>query len=107
MNGYEKMRNALTRAIGDCADCNKDCHDCLSPKATWMPEAKEAITTPCRNCDIGTAEERAKRYHKFCHDRMCETCPALTSENDDSEDGSCIIQWEDMPYESEVSDGSK
>lgn len=57
------------------------------------------IGRPRRNCDVGTVEERAKRYHEFCRGRMCETCLASTAEKDDSLDGSCIIQWEDMPYE--------
>lgn len=61
--------------------------------------AKAALASPRRNCDVGTVEERAKRYHKFCRGRMCETCPAFIAEKDDLEDGSCIIRWEDMPYE--------
>lgn len=63
--------------------------------------SETALAEPPRNCDVGTVEERAKRYHEFCRGRVCETCPALTAKKDDSQDDSCIIRWEDMPYEKE------
>lgn len=97
MNAYEKMRCAL-RYVKQWSE------DCISEEGAdnvddMIAVVDDALAAPPRNCDVGTVEERVKRYHEFCRGRVCETCPAMTAEKDDLEDGSCIIQWEDMPYE--------
>ena len=61
------------------------------------------IYKPRRNCDVGTAEEQAKRFYDFCDGYMhktgyesCGTCPLWTSGavGDD-----CELKWAQMPYE--------
>ena len=61
---------------------------------------QSALAAPLRNCDVGTAEEQAERFKKFCSDHQapwhgCTNCPVLMSEK-------CAITWAQMPYESEV-----
>ena len=57
-----------------------------------------ALATPPRNCDVGTAEEQAKRYEELCDSH---TCGSICS-------GSCCplydydcspFAWAQMPYE--------
>ena len=64
---------------------------------------KEAeIGKPLRNCDVGTAEEQAERYGRYCDkftsDGMhCETCPCCGK----IPFGKCEFAWAQMPYEAE------
>lgn len=57
-----------------------------------------ALAKPPRNCDVGTAEEQARRYEELCDSH---TCGSICS-------GSCCplydydcspFAWEQMPYE--------
>lgn len=59
----------------------------------WLPGCK-----PLRNCDIGTAEEQAIRFHKYCSrqsqdDILCLGCPLFGKEEQ------CEFVWAQMPYE--------
>lgn len=61
---------------------------------------KDAIAAPPRNCDVGTAEEQAERYGRYCDkftsDGMhCETCPCCGK----IPFGRCEFAWSQMPYE--------
>lgn len=68
--------------------------------------AKAALAEPPRQCDIGTADEQANRFQRFCTqhgecmDSDC-TCPML------SKPRPCEFAWMQLPYESEVNNGSK
>lgn len=58
------------------------------------------LAAPPRNCDVGTAEEQAERYGRYCdkftRDRMhCENCPCCGKISF----GKCEFAWEQMPYE--------
>ena len=71
-----------------------------------------ALAEPPRNCDVGTAEEQAERYRKFCSAHkylgsdfsyMCKgfgkgRCPFFNSNTKSK----CEFAWAQMPYESEV-----
>lgn len=64
--------------------------------------ATEALTTPPRNCDVGTVEEQAERYGRYCdkftRDGMhCETCPCCGK----IPFGKCEFAWSQLPYEAE------
>ena len=61
--------------------------------------ATEALTVPPRNCDVGTAEEQAERFHHQCFEHHtgrcsphCKTLPAKTRQE-------CALKWAQMPYE--------
>jgi len=70
--------------------------------------AKEALISPFRNCDIGTADEQTKRFSDFCaahrHTDLprCAGCPL---ENTPPDTG-CSFAWGQMLYEAEEG-GSK
>lgn len=59
----------------------------------------EALSSPPRNCDVGTAEEQKERFEGFCDDEKgdrqhclnCRLCNALD----------CELEWAQMPYEAE------
>ena len=66
--------------------------------------AKAALSAPPRNCDVGTAEEQAKRFHSFCKkfqsdiQGMCSSqCPCISCYGMCH----CITKWEQIPYEEE------
>lgn len=56
--------------------------------------ARAALAAPPRNCDVGSAEEQAKRLHRFCISQDCVTCPC----NLGKADGRCEFAWMQMPY---------
>ena len=62
-----------------------------------------ALAKPPRQCDVGTAEEQAERFGRYCdqftRDGMhCETCPCCGK----IPFGKCEFAWAQMPYESEA-----
>ena len=60
-------------------------------------KARESISAPPRNCDVGTADEQHARFYSFCDKfEKCKECPlwrggGLTSK--------CSVYWAQMPYE--------
>lgn len=61
----------------------------------------ERLAMPPRNCDVGTAEEHAQRFHDFCIrnsssiDGMCDSkCPCISS----PDKCHCLCKWAQMPY---------
>ena len=69
-----------------------------------VQKARDALSAPPRNCDVGTAEEQAERFHAFCDGHssgiggMCDgNCPCFGSV-----DGChCLCKWAQMLYEAE------
>ena len=67
-----------------------------------LSELKEAksLELPPRNCDVGTAEEQAKRMDVYCsmHGKdesgcyRCEKCKLIRVDR-------CELAWAQMPYE--------
>ena len=63
--------------------------------------AESAISSPPRNCDVGTAEEQAARFDAQCRKHMgCLTCPFRAK--DGGVHSLCDFAWSQMPYEKEV-----
>ena len=57
---------------------------------------KAALAAPPRNCDVGTAEEQARRLGALCESFpgiSCKGCPL------DSKTMNCELAWAQMPYE--------
>ena len=61
-----------------------------------------ALSASPRNCDVGTAEEQAKRFKSFCKTHLsgirsiCSTqCPCVGCRRMFH----CLTKWEQMPYE--------
>lgn len=66
---------------------------------------KTALAESARNCDVGTAEEQAKRYARHCDaylrddgGKPCTNCPCCGK----IPYGRCEFAWAQLPYESEV-----
>lgn len=66
---------------------------------------KNKFIESLRNCDVGTADEQAERFHKFCASNssgvygMCSpNCPCISS----TSKCNCLCKWMQMSYESEV-----
>ena len=58
-----------------------------------MSDNSAALAAPPRNCDVGTAEEQAERYDKFCDIHACRSdCPLFRA-------AYCELAWAQMPYE--------
>ena len=64
--------------------------------------AKEALSAPPRNCDVGTAEEQEKRFNSFCKTHLSGTrsicsaqCPCVGCRSMFH----CLTKWAQMPYE--------
>ena len=58
----------------------------------------EKLKKSLRNCDVGTADEQAERFKKFCciYPLNCSGCPLKDSGITHNE---CAIFWAQMPYE--------
>lgn len=96
-----KMREALVKA---------DAAFRLISKSAWFIDAnfaetigvieagkaiQAALSTPPRNCDVGTPEEQFKRFNMFCFPIKCSECKLYTEEYLHD----CIFRWLQLPYE--------
>ena len=78
----------------------------------WQPDIRKAhemvnaaLSEPPRNCDVGTAEEQARRYAQHCDTYLrddgskpctgCSCCGKVPF-------GKCEFAWAQLPYESEA-----
>ena len=97
-----KLREALVN-ISKYADCaamrQHDTHTqhYIEQIRKW---ANAALAAPPRNCDVGTADEQAERYGRYCdkftqNGMHCETCPCCGK----IKFGRCEFAWAQMPYE--------
>lgn len=66
--------------------------------------ARSALSKPPRNCDVGTAEEQAKRFDRFCAMRGCRIGGDATSKCPFDPDA-CEFAWAQMPYQKEDDNG--
>ncbi len=65
--------------------------------------ANAALSEPPRNCDVGTAEEQAERYGRYCdkftqdgmHCESCQCCGKIQF-------GKCEFAWSQMSYEADA-----
>lgn len=106
-NNIQKLREAVEKANAALS--------CIC-KSAWFMDANfgetvevmeagsaicQALSTPPRNCDVGTADEQEERFKNFCLsyyepcnvDGECWRCPLFKSKI------RCPIAWGQMPYE--------
>ena len=95
------MREALRGLLEIvCIDCNSSYKvDGKCVKCPRMVAAEAALSARPRNCDVGTAEEQAERFHSFCESNKqpcdvysCDRCQLNSIED-------CELAWAQMPYE--------
>lgn len=79
-----------------------------------IDRAKDALSAPPRNCDVGTAKEQIKRWEEFCleHHEYWKPSKGLTAIQRCNcpchEGNGCnYFIWAQMPYKEGETDGSK
>ena len=97
-----KMREALSRILGiaDHLQTRFAIPKLASEEILELKQiAESALSAPPRNCDVGTVEEQAERFHAFCASNrkcvdcyLCERCQFNAVED-------CELAWAQMPYE--------
>lgn len=100
-----KLREAFSRLVREIEDgmlvelSSKFEHDLAK---SLLAEVKSALAEPRRNCDVGTAEEQAQRFLKFCKRNqspiqgMCSSSCPCKHQPDMCH---CYAAWAQMPYE--------
>ena len=64
---------------------------------------------PLRNCDVGTPEDQAQRFHAFCHNNRTfytacsDDCPF----KDMPDINHCMCGWGQLPYEAPATHGEE
>lgn len=53
---------------------------------------KKALAAPPRNCDVGTADEQAKRHKRWCDLQSIKDCWGVGCLK-------CVAAWAQKPYE--------
>jgi hypothetical protein len=99
-----KMREALQRVV-DWFNGYGFGDEVVEEMDSMIEYAEASLSTPPRNCDVGTPEEQEARFNKFCFsyyninnvDCTCGTCPLKENVK-----GICEFAWMQMPYENEV-----
>ena len=92
-SNVKAMREALKKILYLTNSLDEEC--AVDP-VEIRDIARDAISTPPRNCDVGTPEEQEVRFTKFCRCKDCKmTCPF----SDDYDHYRCEFAWEQMPYE--------
>ena len=58
------------------------------------------LSRPLRNCDVGTAEEQAKKwYWRYHQGHNCHTCPLGPRKWSETDNATlCFSEWLQMPY---------
>ena len=60
------------------------------------------LEAPKRNCDVGTAEEQAKRFKNYCKSKACKRNVCHSCGYEELFHHECFPIWSQLPYESEV-----
>ena len=102
MQTNNKLRDALMQIYDRVNSLDEDCG--VDP-VEIRDIARAALATPPRNCDVGTADEQAKRMDVFCArhgERIgcswrCDNCPLCSIER-------CDLVWAQMPYQEKGGD---
>lgn len=102
------MREACVNIAGyaQTAKCHTEDGHILGYLDQIEKWAKAALSSPPRNCDVGTAEEQAERMDAYCAsygERIgggwrCDNCPLCSIDR-------CDLVWAQMPYEAEEGAG--
>lgn len=97
-----KMREALSDACYAMHNFLKTKYGGYEEMAKALDKAKASLAAPPRNCDVGTAEEQARRFYSFCKkfqsgiQGMCSSqCPCKEC----CDMCHCQLKWAQMPYE--------
>ena len=95
-----ELRKALERVV-EIADREWNSFRETPAMKEMRDVCTSALSAPPRQCDVGTAEEQAQRFHNFCVGNssgingMCKpTCPCI----DCFDKCQCLTKWAQTPY---------
>ena len=101
------MREALVQCELFLGYVDRHAHPTLNPgdKCVACEGVEElrnmvcrALATPARNCDVGTAQEQAERFNKFCESHPYKDGVGSRCFNCELDSCNCEIAWAQMPY---------
>lgn len=110
-NVIKAMRDALEALVGVIDKC--DSGDPLwwhigAKGVKPLKDARAALAAPLRNCDVGTVEEQAERFRRFCGAHKPDEhqfteygellCPSIGCELIACNYGQCALAWAQMQY---------
>ena len=89
------------KAMCEALELVNKIYDMLSKPCIVIEEVRQEcrkaraalISTPPRNCDVGTPAEQAKRKQAYCKDCGCRGCPISAGNT-----LLCDLGWAQMPY---------
>lgn len=93
-SNIKAMREALKKILYLTNSLDEEC--AVDP-VEIRDIARDAISAPPRNCDVGTTANQSERYEKFCYahrsrEKGCGDCPLCDIP-------CCEVAWAQMPYE--------
>lgn len=110
-NYAAELRKALEYAVGkaEAIENSNDNEETFNLAVNIVVEGSRALKFAgrhkkpvLRNCDVGTAEEQADRFFRFCNghqgqiEGMCDPLCPCVGEVDMCH---CLTKWANMPYE--------
>ena len=108
VNNMAEMREALVAMVKAetdgsmkredlCGRClSKIFDECKHDGSCWVDKVMSALSKPPRNCDVGSASERYKRFLRYCKKN---TGGCDRADRHSNPCAYCFSQWEQMPYE--------
>lgn len=102
LGNYEKMREALERILGiaDHLQTRFAIPKFASEEILELKQIAESVlSSPPRNCDVGTAEEQNRRFCKWCRKYGIDGDMEVACAHQDMSCTLCALRWEQMPYE--------
>ena len=108
-SSVQKKHEALSKLV-------KTIDECDSSDPLWwhngakgvkpLKDAKEALSIPLRNCDVGSAKEQEDRFDSFCdshyNPKLVDECFDCPLHKDNTR---CEFAWANLPYEGGDNDG--
>lgn len=100
LGNADKMREALDSIYNKLETLDVEADSYADEViASVKSDIVDALSAPPRNCDVGTSEEQAERFHAFCKSNKqpgdvysCDSCRLNSIED-------CELAWAQMPYE--------
>lgn len=86
---------AMREALEVMLDWYDEHHDDVAAMDEAMEKARDALSKPPRNCDVGTEIDQRKRYAEMCQ-YNCDMC---SLQHKRALKGGCELAWAQMPYE--------
>lgn len=104
-NEIAMLKNSNSAAMRAALEIAHDYFDAGdTPRTDAAIAVEAALSSPPRNCDVGTTEEQKHRFKEYCDRHFdwikygCKNCPARSCiEGWDTP--YCQLKWAQMPYE--------